>query len=110
MGVPSNKEKEILIKEVANDYRSVNNHYPKVFASFLVKDAKRTNMMEYTIIGGTEFDQQHTYPSLTVLKEATLEVNLFGNKWITIKSDQNLFKNFNSRCRIIINTTGKILE
>ncbi len=77
---------------MANDYRSVNSHDPKVFASFLVKDAKWTDIMEYTIIGGTEFDQQHTYPSQTVLKEATLEVNLFGNKWITIKSDKNLFK------------------
>jgi hypothetical protein len=92
LGVPSNKEKEIPKKEVVNDYRSVNSHYPKVFASFLVKDAKWTNIMEYTIIGRTEFDQQHSYPSQTVLKEATIEVNLFGNKWITIKSDQNLFK------------------
>jgi hypothetical protein len=31
--------------------------------SILVKDAKWTDIMRYTIIGGTEFDQQHTYPS-----------------------------------------------
>jgi hypothetical protein len=79
-GLPSNKEKEILKKEVANDHRSVNKHDPKIFASFLVKDAKWTDIMGYTIILGTEIDQQHIYPSQTVLKAATLEVNLFGNK------------------------------
>jgi hypothetical protein len=79
LGVPSNKKKEITKKEVANDYRSVNSHDPNIF-SFLVKDAKWTNIMGYTIIGGTEFEKQHTHPSQIVLKEATLEGNLFENK------------------------------
>ena len=102
--------KEIPKKEVTNDHRSVNSHDPKIFASFLVKDAKWTDIMRYTIIGGTEFDQQHTYPSHTELKEATLEVNLFRNKCITIKSDQNLFKNFNSKYRIINKYNSRNLE
>jgi hypothetical protein len=107
--VPSNKEKEITKKEVTNDYRSVNSHDPDIF-SFLVKDAKWADIMGYTIIGGIESDQQYTYPSQTVLKEATIGVNLFRNKWITIKSDQNLFKNFNSKYRIINKYNGINLE
>ena len=46
---------------MAIDYRNLNSHGPKIVASFLVKDAKWTDIMRYTIIGGTEFDQQHTY-------------------------------------------------
>ena len=76
----------------------------------MVKDAKWTDIIGYTIIRGTEIDQQHTYPSQTELKEATLEVNLFGNKWITIKSDQNLFKNFNSKYHIINKYNSRNLE
>jgi hypothetical protein len=109
-GLPSNKEKEIPMKEVTNDYRRVNSHDPKTFASFLVKDAKWTDIMGYTIIGGTEFYQQHTYPSQTVLKEAKLDVNVFRNKWITIKWDQNLFRNFNSKYRIINKYNRRNLE
>jgi hypothetical protein len=49
-GLPSNKEKEILKKEVANDHRSVNKHDPKIFASFLVKDAKWTKELDMQLL------------------------------------------------------------
>jgi lactoylglutathione lyase len=78
--------KDSLVLSLVNNFRDAfNSHDPKIFASLLVEDAEWTDVTGTTMVGKEEIKHQHTYPFQTVLKEATLDVISFKNKWIDDK-------------------------
>ncbi|HYF99711.1 MAG TPA: hypothetical protein VD815_06440, partial [Candidatus Saccharimonadales bacterium] len=44
--------------------------------------AEWTDVTGTTMVGKSDIEHQHAYPFQTVLKEATLDVKSFRNKWI----------------------------
>lgn len=75
--------KDNLVRSLVFDFRNAfNSHDPRVLANLLVEDAEWTDVMGTTMVGKGEIEHQHTYPFQTVLKEATLDVKSFRNKWI----------------------------
>jgi lactoylglutathione lyase len=75
--------KESLVRSLVFDFRDAfNSHDPKVFANLLVEDAEWTDVTGTTMVGKSEIEHHHAYPFQTVLKEATLDVKSFRNKWI----------------------------
>lgn len=73
-----------LVQLLVNEFRDAfNRHDPKIFASLLVEDAEWTDVTGTTTAGRKEIEQLHIYPFQTVLKEATLDVKSFRNKWIS---------------------------
>ena len=72
-----------LVQALVNNFRDAfNSHDPKVFASLLVEDAEWTDVTGTTTAGKKEIEHLHIYPFQTVLKDATLDVKSFRNKWI----------------------------
>jgi uncharacterized protein (TIGR02246 family) len=72
-----------LVKSLIDSFRDAfNNHDPKKLASLLVEDGEWTGVIGTTMVGRLEIEQQYTYPFQSVLKEATLNVTSFRNKWI----------------------------
>ena len=75
--------KDSLVQGLVNNFRDAfNSHDPKVFASLLVEDAEWTDVTGTTTVGKREIEDLHIYPFQTVLKDATLDVKSFRNKWI----------------------------
>lgn len=76
--------KDSLVQGLVNSFRDAfNSHDPKAFASLLVKDAEWTDVTGTTTVGKREIEDLHIYPFQTVLKDATLDVKSFRNKWIS---------------------------
>ncbi|MDR4491626.1 MAG: VOC family protein [Candidatus Nitrosocosmicus sp.] len=75
--------KNSLVQTLVNNFRNAfNSHDPKVFSSLLVEDAEWTDVIGTTTVGKKEIEDLHIYPFKTVLKDATLVVKSFRNKWI----------------------------
>jgi lactoylglutathione lyase len=75
--------KDNLVQALVNNFRyAFNSHDPKVFASLLVEDAEWTDVTGITTVGKKEIERLHISPFQTALKDATLDVKSFRNKWI----------------------------
>jgi lactoylglutathione lyase len=75
--------KDSLVQALVNNIRyAFNSHDPKVFASLLVEDAEWTDVTGITTGGKKEIERLHINPFQTALKDATLDVKSFRNKWI----------------------------
>ena len=59
-----------------------NSHDLKTLVNLLVEDAEWTDITGTTTMGKMKLSNQHVYPFQTVLKEATLDIKSFRNKWI----------------------------
>ena len=68
---------QILVDKFGDAF---NSHDPKMLGSLLTEDGEWTDVIGYTMMGRKEIEHQHTYPFITVLKEARLDVKSYRSK------------------------------
>ena len=78
--------KDSLVQSLVTGFKDAfNSHDVKTFVSLLAEDADWTDITGTTTAGRKEIEKLHVYPCQTVLKDATLDVKSFRNKWISDK-------------------------